>query len=90
MNNLFRCTPDRSLDRLYLRTCAIYRLLKLRRIDKAQALELQNKRYASREASTGRSAPPNGYLTKTIDIWLSGPLSERGRAAYAAFHNRSE
>lgn len=78
MRNLFRCTPDRSLDRLYLRTCAIYRLLKAGRIDKARALQLQNRRYASREASTGRCTPPRDYLTKTIEIWLAGPLKGRG------------
>ena len=74
MQNLFRCTPDRSLDRLYLRTCAIYRLLKAGKIDKARALELQNRRFAAREQSTDRLSPPRGYLTGTIELWLSGPL----------------
>jgi len=85
MTNIFRCTPDNSLDRLYLRTCAIYRLLKYRRIDRATALELQNRRYASPESSTGRNGPPRDYLTRTIEIWLSGPLSEHGRAAREAW-----
>jgi hypothetical protein len=37
--NVFRCTPDRSLDRYYLRTCAIYRLLKHGHVDKADRLD---------------------------------------------------
>lgn len=34
--NLFRCTPDRRLDREYLRICAVYRLLKRQRIGTAR------------------------------------------------------
>ena len=85
--NAFRMTRDRTLDRQYLRTCAIYRLLKSRRIDKAGAVALQGRRYRAQETSTGRNAPPQGYLTKTIEIWLAGPLSERGRAAAAAWRS---
>ena len=39
-SNAFRMTPDGSLDRPYLRTCAIYRLLKNGRIDKRRAIEI--------------------------------------------------
>lgn len=38
--NLFRCTPDGRLDREYLRTCAVYKLLKKGIIDKRRACEL--------------------------------------------------
>ena len=88
--NLFRCTPDRSLDRLYLRTCAIYRLLKSYRINKEQALALQSRRFAAPEGHTGRLSPPKEYLTATIEIWLAGPLSERGRAAQIKFREQGQ
>lgn len=74
--NLFRCTPDRSLDRIYLRTCAVYRLLKHGHIDKTKAIEL-----ADRPLRRGSPAFPQykqrGYLNGTIEIWLSGPLKDR-------------
>lgn len=70
MDNLFRCTLDRSLDRVYLRTCAIYRLLKNKRIGFAQAVEMQDRR------SQGRTVVRKGYLTGTIEIWRSGPLKD--------------
>jgi hypothetical protein len=60
-------TPDRSLDRYYLRTCAIYRLLKHGRIDKAGALAI------ARRPIRGVHAKPN-RLDGTIELWLSGPL----------------
>ena len=41
--NVFRMTPDRSLDRVYLRTCAIYRLLKSQRITFDQAFTIAPK-----------------------------------------------
>lgn len=81
--NCYRMTRDGSLDREYLRTSAIYRLLKRRKIDRARAIELQSHRYAN-----GKGSPRDGYLTKTIDMWLSGPLSERERAANAAWCER--
>ena len=65
--NVFRCTPDRSLDRYYLRTCAIYKLLKHGHIDKAGALEL-----AARPIR-GCYAKPD-RLNGTIELWLNGPL----------------
>lgn len=61
--NVFRCTPDRSLDRLYLRTCALYRLLKTGRIDKAQAKAL------SRRRIRGHYKQRDGYLDATIELW---------------------
>ena len=86
MNRWFRCTSNRTLDRLYLRTCAIYRLLKAGRIDRDEALALQNHRYAAPDEESGRRHPPRDYLTATISIWLSGPLSEKGRANQIAWH----
>ena len=71
--NVFRMTPDRSLDRYYLRTCAIYRLLKSGRIGKADALAMQHRRI--------RGLPkqrPN-RLTATIEIWCNGPLKGKFR-----------
>lgn len=67
MANVFRQTPDGCLDRPYLRTCAIYRLLKNHRIDKAEAIRL-----SKLPLSDGRKPPHN--LEQTINLWLSGPL----------------
>lgn len=72
--NVFRCTPDRALDRYYLRTCAIYRLLKAGRIDKAGAKAL------ARRKIRGVYAKPD-RLDGTIEIWLNGPLAHRREAA---------
>lgn len=63
--NLYRCTPDGSLDRKYLRTCAVYRLLKKARISKARGLELLVQRHGASQARTMRAL---------IELWLSGPL----------------
>lgn len=65
--NVFRCTPDRTLDRYYLRTCAIYRLLKNGCIDKAGALEIARRRIPGAHAKPDR-------LDGTIELWLAGPL----------------
>lgn len=65
--NAFRCTPDRSLDREYLRTCAIYRLLKNGRIDKYGALELARRKIPGCPRNPTR-------LDGTIEVWLNGPL----------------
>jgi hypothetical protein len=65
--NAFRCTPDHSLDRLYLRTCAIYRLLKSNRIGYTQAIELQN-------LPIKGCYKQQNHLRSTIQIWRSGPL----------------
>lgn len=67
MRNLFRCTPDRSLDRIYLRTCAIYRLLKHGHIGQAQALEMSNR-------PLRRAYKRPDYLRGTIEIWKAGPI----------------
>jgi hypothetical protein len=72
--NVFRMTPDRSLDRYYLRTCAIYRLLKHGHVDKAGALELARRRIPGTYAKPDR-------LDATIEIWLAGPLKHRKEAA---------
>ncbi len=67
-SNAFRMTPDRSLDFLYLRTCAVYRLLKSGRIDKAAAIALANR-------PLRRGYKSRNYLNATIEIWLAGPLA---------------
>jgi hypothetical protein len=52
-------------DRAYLRVCAIYRLLKAGKIDKATAIEMGKRpvRGGGRREITG-----------TIEMWLAGPL----------------
>ena len=71
--NVFRCTADGSLDRSYLRTCAIYRLLKNGRIDKRGAFAL------ARRPIRGRWVRPD-RLDGTIELWLAGPLRARTSA----------
>lgn len=63
MMNLFRTTPDRSLDRKYLRTCSVYKLLKHGKIGQARALELLEERHGKRSNIAG-----------TLEIWKHGPL----------------
>jgi hypothetical protein len=58
--NAFRCTPDRRLDRVYLRTCAVYRLLRQGRIGQERAIELL-------------TCPPKDRRALT-ELWKSGPL----------------
>lgn len=65
--NLFRCTPDRSLDRKYLRVCAVYKLLKRKRIGQAEAL----KRLAERH-----NAAEMQILQRTVEIWRSHPIKD--------------
>jgi hypothetical protein len=67
MSNAFRMTRSGKLDRYYLRTCAIYRLLKHGHVDKAGALAL------ARRPVPGCYAQPK-RLDATIEIWLKGPL----------------
>ena len=45
MSNAFRMTPDKSLDRTYLRVCAVYRFFIRGCIDKARAIELLDQRH---------------------------------------------
>ncbi len=59
--NLFRCTPDGSLDKQYLRICAVYRLLKKQRIGKARATQLMKARGV-------KCAPA------TVEMWMANPL----------------
>lgn len=58
--NLFRCTPNGSLDRKYLRVCAVYRLLKRGVIGQARALELLAQRHTPTEMKT---------LQATVGLW---------------------
>lgn len=68
--NLFRVRLDGRLDRGYLRTCAVYKLLKQGRIDKARGIEL----LAQRRGAAGLA---------TVEIWLNGPLSPKGRKNFS-------
>ncbi len=66
--NLFRCgTPDGSLDRKYLRVCAVYRLLKKQIIGQQRALELLAKRHTSSEMK---------MLRGTVELWKAHPLKD--------------
>jgi hypothetical protein len=69
--NAFRMTPDGSLDREYLRICAIFRLLKHQRITFEQALEI-----ADRPIKGCYRRP--GWLANTIAIWKAGPINWHG------------
>lgn len=65
--NLFRCgTPDGSLDRKYLRVCAVYRLMDRKGLGKDRAIELLQ----ARKIPSARAV---------VELWLQGPLSVRGR-----------
>jgi hypothetical protein len=64
--NLFRCgTPDGSLDRKYLRVCAVYRLLKKQIIGQTRALELLAQRHSPSEMKS---------LRGTVELWKAYPL----------------
>lgn len=63
--NLFRQTKDGSLDRRYLRVCAVYRLLKKQTIGRARALELLADRHTAAEMKT---------LRGTVQLWKAHPL----------------
>jgi len=67
--NAFRCTPDRSLDRYYLRTCAIYRLLKNGGVNRFEAKQVARREIRGMHVKSDR-------LDGLIDIWLSGPLKD--------------
>lgn len=63
--NLFRQTKDRSLDRKYLRVCAVYRLLRKQVIGRARALELLAQKHTAAEMAT---------LRGTVDLWRAHPI----------------
>lgn len=63
--NLFRCTPDQSLDREYLRICAVHRLLSRKRIGFARAVELLGER---------RVKEPK----RLVELWRGSHLAEMG------------
>ena len=69
--NAFRCTPDRRLDREYLRVCAIYKLLKRGAINKIGALSI------SRRPIPGSHKKSPDWLLATIELWLAGPLKTK-------------
>lgn len=58
--NAFRLTNG-SLDRKYLRTCAVYRLLIRRRIGKVRALELLRERHGT-------------DMRAIVEIWNAWPI----------------
>ena len=62
--NIFRLTHDGSLDRKYLRVCAVYRLLiRQSKIGKERAIELLN----------GKCSNPCGI----VELWLNNKLEGR-------------
>ncbi len=60
LNSFHRGTLDGSLDREYLRTCAVYRLLKSGRIGRAKAASLLTCAKNTR--------------VSVVEMWKSGPL----------------
>lgn len=50
--NLFRHAKDGSLDRQYLRICAVYKLMKSERISKDRAIQLLEQRNVSKALQT--------------------------------------
>lgn len=68
MTSAFRIgTKDGSLDRKYLRVCAVYRLLRKQIIGQSRALELLAQRHTAKEMLT---------LKGTVSLWRSHPLPE--------------
>lgn len=65
--NIFRMTHDGSLDRKYLRVCAVYRLLRKHIIGRARAIELLAARHNAGEMRK---------LLGTVDIWRAGPIKD--------------
>lgn len=64
--NVFRAgTKDGSLDRKFLRVCAVYRLLKKQIIGEARAVELLAQKHSKSEMKS---------LRGTVEIWRRGPL----------------
>ena len=58
-----------KLDRRYLRTCAVYKMLKSGRIGQSDANEIANRKI--------RGEPRQAdYLRGTIEMWKGGPLKE--------------
>jgi hypothetical protein len=61
MNDLFHQTKDGSLDRVYLRVCAVYRLLmRQKRIDKERAIELLEQRKVT-------------HAKGLVELWMQWP-----------------
>ena len=71
MQNVFRMR-DGTLDRVYLRTCAIYRLLKHGLIGKAVAKELAARPFRNLSVRPGRER----YLDSTIEIWARDVIKD--------------
>lgn len=66
--NIFRSgTPDGSLDKKFLRVCAVYRLLKNHRIGRVRALELLAERHCETEMRS---------LRGTVDLWKAHPIRD--------------
>lgn len=65
--NLYRQTKDGSLDRKYLRVCAVYRLLRKKIIGQARALELLAQRHSKKEMIA---------LRGLVDLWRAHPIKE--------------
>lgn len=67
--NAFRPRPGDPLDRKYLRNCAVYKLLKLRKIGEARALELM-----LQKAGGGRYA--QRVTEQLLSVWKQGSFKD--------------
>ncbi len=70
--NLFRQTADKSLDRKYLRVCAVYRLMSRGLVGKSRAIELLAEKHSTREMQT---------LQATVELWIANPFKRMQIAA---------
>lgn len=59
--NCFRMTPDRSLDKEYLTTCAVYRCVKRRNMSKEAAIATLSQRWPNGENKNPRAL---------VDLWF--------------------
>lgn len=62
--NIFRLTRDAPLDRKYLRTCAVYKLLKRQRIGFKCALKLLAERHGKEN------------MRPLVELWRAGPIKD--------------
>jgi hypothetical protein len=61
MSNSFRITPDKSLDREYLRVCAVHRCIKRYGVDRRTANELASRKIRG-------IYKKEGWLAANIDL----------------------
>lgn len=59
-------TKDKSLDRRYLRVCAVYRMIRQHNLSSQEASELANR-------PIRKCYQKSGWLDATISVWFGGP-----------------